>query len=233
MAKMNTCLALILTLLNLVSLGSIIYLSLMKVENKNNLTYVIIVAIASYFFGLILISSFCITENECCETCCPANKCCLCYENNQKGNKSKNANGKNKECCDKFCDCLNDCCLIPLSSCIRKIGKQGSRYCSLIFLTLAHIGIAVLCFYSIKGTTEKMSGRTIGIVIICAVITLANLFGIIAPCFNCCERLRYKEHIKKESKPKKEDSLIRNNNTKDENIIQVDNNIKEEFLQKV
>ena len=58
MAKMNTCLALILTLLNLVSLGSIIYLSLMKVENKNNLTYVIIVAIASYFFGLILISSF-------------------------------------------------------------------------------------------------------------------------------------------------------------------------------
>ena len=78
-----------------------------------------------------------------------------------------------------------------------------------------------------------MSGRTIGIVIICAVITLANLFGIIAPCFNCCERLRYKEHIKKESKPKKEDSLTLNNNTKDENVIQVDNNIKEEFLQKV
>ena len=46
MEKMRTILAIILTALNTISLGSILYLSFMKLSDKNDLTKVIIVAIA-------------------------------------------------------------------------------------------------------------------------------------------------------------------------------------------
>ena len=231
MAYMCTCLAFILTLLNLASLGFNLYLAFLK-ENTNDLTYAIIVSIGSYIFNLILISSFCITENECCEVCCPANNCCLYFENRKKEIQSKKINEKERGCCDKFCDCLGECCFIPFGSCIRKIGKQGTRYFALILLTVAHIGIAILCFYSTKRKNQEMSGDTIGIVIVCAIVTLANLFGIFAPC--CIEGLRYQENTKTKSKSKNKNDITNannTNNTNNENIIQVNNDVKEPFLQ--
>ena len=231
MEKMRTLLAIILTVLNLISLSAILYLSFMKVKDKNNLTKVIIVDIVSYIFNLILISSFCLTENECCESCCPSDKCCLCCQERKKENKQTDKNKKEKGCCQKFCDVLGDCCCIPIGSCIRKIGKHGTRYCSLIILSVAHIGMAILCFYSIKGTSEEMSWNTIVIVIICSVITLLNLFGVIAPCLNCCERLRYVKPTKKKSKPKKKENK-KDNKTNDAENIEVNDNAKEPFLQK-
>ena len=231
MAKMHTILAFILTVLNIISLTSILYLSFMKLKNKNDLTMVIIVAIASYFFDAVLISSFCLTENECCESCCPAEKCCLCFE--EKKNQ-KNEDEKAKGCCTKFCDIFKDCCFIPISSGIRKIGKQGSRYCSLIFLSAAHIGMIILCFYSVKGTSEEKRWNTNVIIAICFIVSFANLFGIFAPCFDCCEKLRYQQpkNTKKTISNEKDDMFTYDtNNTNQNDIIEV-NNDKEPLLEK-
>ena len=63
-------------------------------------------------------------------------------------------------------------------------------------------------------------------------MALVNLFGIIAPCLNCCERLRYvKNKNKKKSKTKDKENIFDNKTNTTENI-QVNDNVKEPFLQK-
>ena len=63
-------------------------------------------------------------------------------------------------------------------------------------------------------------------------MALVNLFGIIAPCLNCCERLRYVKPTKiKKSKTKNKENIFDNKTNTTENI-QVNDNVKEPFLQK-
>ena len=234
MAKMSTLYATILTFLNWFSITGILALSFMK-DGKNNLTNVIIVAFFTYLIALLLLSSFCLTENECCAACFPAEKCCFC-DRDKKDNKKGSTTGDNKKgkesenCCTGFCDCLFDCLFIPIGGCTRKLGKQGTRYIAVIILSIAHLGMAILCFYSVKGTNESMSGNTVGIVIISIVVTIANLFGIFAPCFECCEKLRYKETPKE----KKSEKINNDNNRIEENkndVIVYNDSIKEPFIE--
>ena len=234
MAKMNTLLAGILTILNIFSLFSILSLSFMKTKDKNDLTYVIIVAIGSVLFIILLISSFCLTENECCGTCCPAKECCLCFKEGKEDLKEKENDKKSKDCCKVCSNLLIDCCCRPIGSCSRKIGKHGMRYCSLIFLSLAHIGMAVLCFYTTKKTNEKMYENTIIIVIICCIVVLINFLGIITPCFNCCKRCRYvsisTKELKSENKGKKNKG--ENINASNDESLEISNEQKETLIQK-
>ena len=234
MEKMRTSIAIILTLLNTISLTAILYLSFKKKSVENDLTYAIIVTIASYFFDVLLLSSFCLTENECCELCCPANKCCLYLQYDKKeGNEAQANNDKQSGSSCKCCDVFKDCCLRPIGSCTRKMGKHGVRYCNLIILSIAHIGISLLCFYTVKQKKVEMAGDTIGIVIICIVMAIINLAGMIAPCFGCCERLRYFSSPKKgdsENKIKEENNDT--NNTQKEDVIEVNDSVKDPLIQK-
>ena len=248
MSKIGTLLSVILTILNWISLTLIIYLTTMKSTVENNLTKVIIVACCSYVFDLLLLVAFCLTENECCESCFPADKCCLClqdkkYDSNAK--KSTNKDGKKEgNCCQSFCNVFYDCCILPCSGCTRKIGKHGVRYCCLLILSIAHSGMIALCIYSIKKTTNNdMGENTLAIIIVCGFVTIANLFGIIAPCFDCCEKLRYKSPPKKKKKSvefKKYEKKDSKNDTKDDNknnydrdnIIVVEDPIKAKLLEK-
>ena len=232
MQSMRTLLAFILTVLNFISLTSILSLSFMKSEEKNDLAFVIIVAFVSYFFGLLLLSSFCLTENECCETCCPAEKCCLCVDEKKK---VETGNKKKQGACQDCCDLITDCCIRPIGGCARKCGKQGVRYTSLIILSVAHLGMVILCFSSVKGKNTKMGGRTIGVVIDCIFMVLVNLFGLIAPFFSCCEKLRYDYVYIPEKKSETkivEDNSVNNTNYNSNNNIEVNNNKNEPLLQK-
>ena len=199
MQSMRTLLAFILTVLNFISLTSILSLSFMKSEEKNDLAFVIIVAFVSYFFGLLLLSSFCLTENECCETCCPAEKCCLCVDEKKK---VETGNKKKQGACQDCCDLITDCCIRPIGGCARKCGKQGVRYTSLIILSVAHLGMVILCFSSVKGKNTKMGGRTIGVVIDCSETKIV------------------------------EDNSVNNTNYNSNNNIEVNNNKNEPLLQK-
>jgi hypothetical protein len=200
MEKMCSILAFLLMALNTASLTGILALAFSISDVQYSLIGVKVIAIVSYLFILSFLSSFCLTENECCECCCPANKCCLIEkkENKQQpllsteGTGSNSKGQKNSDCCAQCCDCIYDCLCIPISSCIRKIGKQGSRYFSVIFLALAHGAMIALCFYAVSRTSEKMNTKTIVIVVISAIIIVANIIAMVAPCFNSCEKLRYK-----------------------------------------
>ena len=226
MEKMSTLLAFIIMVINTGSLTGILALAFNIPDVQYSLVGVRIIAIISYLFILSLLSSFCLTENECCGTCCPADKCCICknkkrnpqaesVEVTESGTGADNKGKKNPDCCEKFCDCLFDCLFIPIGSCIRKIGKQGSRYFSIITLSVVHAGMIALCFYAPTRTAEKMNAKTVGIVIISGVIIVANLFSMIAPCFNCSDKLKYKG--KGEKKPNKD---VNENKLKDEEVKQ-------------
>ena len=228
MEKMCSILAFLLMALNTGSLTGILALAFSISDVQYSLIGVKVIAIVSYLFILSFLSSFCLTENECCECCCPANKCCLIEkkENKQQpllsteGTGSNSKGQKNSDCCAQCCDCIYDCLCIPISSCIRKIGKQGSRYFSVIFLALAHGAMIALCFYAVSRTSEKMNTKTIVIVVISAIIIVANIIAMVAPCFNSCEKLRYKE---KEKKGDNKENKINDEYKNDANVVNVKN----------
>ena len=231
MKKMSTLLAFILMVLNTISLTFILSLAFGITDVQYSLSLVKIVAIISYIFILSFLSSFCLTENECCECCCPADKCCLVEKKPNKqqqqpvssegGETNNGGQKKQQDCCVQCCDCIYDCLFIPVSSCIRRIGKQGSRYFSAIILAVVHGGIIALCFYAASRTNEKLNTKTVIIVIICAVLIVANIFAMVAPCF--CEKFRYKEKAKKgENKDNKENQISDEYNN-DENVVNVKN----------
>ena len=194
-----------------------------------------IVAIISYLFILSLLSSFCLTDNEFCGTCCPANKCCLCEKSKKnsqaesvevaegEGNEG-NEGKKEPDCCEKFCDCLYDYLFIPIGGCIRRIRKQGVRYFSVITLCLIHVAFIALCFYAVSRTNETMNANTVGIVIISGIIIAANLFSMIAPCFNCSGKFKYKEKGEKEQNKDDKENKIKDDEIKqDADVVQVKN----------
>lgn len=233
MEKMRTILAFLLMVLNTASLTGILVLAFNISEYS--LHGVRILAIISYLFILSFLSSFCLTENECCGSCCPADKCCLIEKKQTKqqpvSSEETGANNKgqnDQDCCVKFCDCIYDCLCIPISSCIRKIGKQGSRYFSVIILSIVHAGIIALCIYEVSKTKQKMVAKAVFIVIICAVIIGANIFAMVAPCFQCCEKLRYKE---KEKKEENQDNKINDEYKNDDNVVKVKNALDEALIE--
>ena len=227
---MCSILAFLLMALNTASLTGILALAFSISDVQYSLIGVKVIAIVSYLFILSFLSSFCLTENECCECCCPANKCCLIEkkENKQQpllsteGTGSNSKGQKNSDCCAQCCDCIYDCLCIPISSCIRKTGKQGSRYFSVIILALAHGAMIALCFYAVSRTSEKMNTKTIVIVVISAIIIVANIIAMVAPCFNSCEKLRYKEK-EKEKKGDNKENKINDEYKNDANVVNVKN----------
>lgn len=238
MEKMSTMLAFLLMALNTASLTGILSLAFSVTDVQYSLFGVKIVAIISYLFILSFLSSFCLTQNECCECCCPANKCCLIEKKQNKqqpvsteGTGTDNKGKNNQDCCVQFCDCIYDCLFIPISSCIRKIGKQGSRYFSVIILAIVHSGMIALCFYAVSRTKEKMNTKTVIIVIICAVLIVANIFAMVAPCFQCFEKLRYKEKPKKGENKDNEENKINDEYKNDANVVNVKNALDEALIE--
>ena len=222
MEKMRTILAFLLMVLNTGSLTVILAIAFSIKDVQYDLIGVKIISIVSYLFILSFLSSFCLTEHECCECCCPANKCCLCEKKPKKAGavnveSSNNKGQKNQDCCAQCCDCLYDCLFIPIGACTRKIGKQGSRYFSVFILVVAHGGMTALCFYAVSKTKEKMNTKTVIIVAICIVMIVANLFAMIAPCFPCCEKLRYQPIEKKNTNKDENNDKYKN----DTNVVQV------------
>ena len=222
MEKMSTLLAFILTGLNAISLSSIVSLAFGDSNPNYSLTNVIILDIVTYIFVLSLLSSFCLTENECCECCCPSNKCCLCEKKEKKPQAAEGTDNKPQkkpDCCENFYDCVYDCCCVPIGACTRKIGKHGVRYFSVVVLTIAHAGIIALCFYNISGTNFNMDSSTVFIVIIAGVAFIGNIFGMVAPCFECFAKLRYKPIPNKgQNKDNKNNNNANNNENRQDNI---------------
>ncbi len=232
MEKMRTLLAIILTVLNLISLSAILYLSFMKVKDKNNLTKVIIVDIVSYIFDLILISSFCLTENECCKAFCPAEKCCICFEDKRR---SETDDKKEKKCCKECCDIMCECFIINTGLCIRRIGKHGVRYCAIICLRLAQIGIIILCFEIIINKDNIKTGDIVSIVIVCSIAIITDIIGLVAPCLKCCKNLKYEsksnnKDVKKDKKENNEPMLSEYKTKTDDSVIPDISNNNSDFL---
>ena len=187
MAKMRTSIAGILTFMNFASLTSVLAIISTTFESKDDFIYIIIVTSASYFFIFLLLSSFCLTENECFKAFCPAEKCCICFEDKRRSE----TDDKKEKCCKECCDIMCECFIINTGLCIRRIGKHGVRYCAIICLLLAQIGIIILCFEIIINKDNIKTGDIVSIVIVCSIAIITDIIGLVAPCLKCCKNLKY------------------------------------------
>ena len=232
MAKMRTSIAGILTFMNFASLTSVLAIISTTFESKDDFIYIIIVTSASYFFIFLLLSSFCLTENECCKAFCPAEKCCICFEDKRR---SETDDKKEKKCCKECCDIMCECFIINTGLCIRRIGKHGVRYCAIICLLLAQIGIIILCFEIIINKDNIKTGDIVSIVIVCSIAIITDIIGLVAPCLKCCKNLKYesKSNNKDVKKDKKENNepMLSEYKTKTDDSVNLDiSNNNSDFL---
>ena len=205
LAFMRSTLAYALFWLNLISTGLILTLSLLSF---NTLYIILYLDIGAMFFVLLILTTFCAGENECCTSDkhvyarFPIGSCygaCICAD---------------YDCCD-WCNCNggpNDC-NCNFTSCP---GEAGIFLVGLLLIFCIFVGL----FYLIFGVLKKHLSRIIILVLIsllyCVITgfalysrkdineiyfiliisfssfaTICNLLGMILPNFFCCQILSY------------------------------------------
>ena len=162
----------------------------------------LLVDIGAFFFLMLLISSFCVTENECCSndentrTNFAVGSCygtCVCLNSNDCGGGSIN------------CNCsgnggLNNCgqagiviavllffviIFIALFCAAKACGKHVSRIVAIILLFLTNVALTTLALIS---GIDKFCILIAGFSSFAAV---CDLLGILLPNFGCCVKLSY------------------------------------------
>lgn len=158
--------------------------------------FLVIGSLVSIFFTLILMLSFCVDKNECCdkdsreELGVTGFICCLCCDD--------------CECRGGGCDCkceggdgggggiiillLIVIVFVLIYFIIKACGKHISRYVSIIFEFLINLGILILTFmYSQKENSDYFPI----IYAISGFLALSNFLGILLPNLSCCLPLTY------------------------------------------
>ena len=172
--------------------------NLSQIDSPQNL--IISIELLSIFITCILISSFYLTENECCNIesqeelglgCCIG--CCLC-----------------DGCCDcrgsGDCDCnggggdsiggiiigyLFILVFIALYYILKSCGKHVSRYFSITFLFINNLIILYLSSVSIYEFGYSDAGLIFPICIISGLLVVSNFLGLLLPNLSCCKNLTY------------------------------------------
>jgi len=165
---------------------------LRQLLSKNDfMLYALYVDLAAFLFTFILMFSFCVDKNECCDKdsqdelglgCCI---CCLCCDD-----------------CHCNCDCKNSgggdsgsgllICLIIilvfvlLYFAVKACGKHISRYIAITAELLLFITISIFAF--IYGFDVE---PTSWVCIASGVLALANFLGLLLPNLGCCIYLTY------------------------------------------
>ena len=180
-----------------------------KQENKNQLRnlyvdkdykfYIIYVNSASVFFLMILMFSFCLTENECCTSDTNANRdfalgscygtCVCCTDCNCKGGDCK---------CDGGGDAglgllvILICILafVAIYFILKGCGKHIARICAVGFLGVLDIAILVLSIM-IGNSYYGFNTYSSMTVVVTLIGAICNILGLVLPNLGNCQKLRY------------------------------------------
>ena len=168
-------------------------------NSKDYKNYIIYIDSVSYFFLMILMFSFCLTENECCTSDANANRdfavgscygtCVCCNECH-----CSSSGGNN-------CDCNGDgaiglliillCILVfvAIYFLLKACGKHIARLCSVSILAFLDLAIVILCI--MIGMDYKFDIFCSLTLVISLIGFICNLLGIILPNLGNCQKLRY------------------------------------------
>lgn len=163
---------------------------------------ILYVDICSIFFLMILMFSFCLTENECCTSDTNANRefavgscygtCVCCNEcGNGRGDcKCEGGGGGGGDAGLALLVCLIVLlAFIAIFFILKACGKHISRFISVAVLALADLAIVIMCI--MIGMDYKFNTYTSMTLLLGLIGFICNLLGIILPNLGACQKLRY------------------------------------------
>lgn len=158
--------------------------------------FLIIGSLVAIFFTLVLMLSFCVDKNECCnkdsreELGVTGLFCCLCCDDCEcrGGGGDCKCEGGNGNGGGLIILLLVVIVFVLIYFIIKGCGKHISRYVSIIFEFLINLGILILTLmYSQKETSDYFPV----IYALSGLLALANFLGLLLPNLSCCLALTY------------------------------------------
>ena len=170
-------------------------------QNKSIQNSIIYIELLSIFITCILISSFCLTKNECCNResreelglgCCIGCYLCDCDCHSSGGIGDCNCNdGGGEAGALLLIVILFVLVFVALYFILKACGKHVSRYFSITFLLINNLIILYLSSLSIYEFGYSDAGLIFPICFISGLLVVSNFLGLLLPNLSCCKNLTY------------------------------------------
>ena len=175
---------------------------LTKYEGSGGIQILIIfIEVLTIFITCILISSFCLTKNECCNResreelglgCCIGCYLCDCDCHTSGGSSDCNCNGGGGDAGAAILILLLFILVfVALYFILKACGKHVSRYFSITFLFINNLIILYLSSVSIYEFGYSDSVLIFPICFISGLLVVSNFLGLLLPNLSCCKNLTY------------------------------------------
>ena len=175
-----------------------------KSGEESYMFIVLLLDTLTFFTTFVIIFSFCVDQNECCNDnpqknicCCTcAGTCCAHYClrakcRSRSRSSSKNGGGGNLA--------ILIILFLLLYCAVRACGKHVSRYVGVTINMIFFLAMFVLSnIFYFNNTSIYDPGLQFSIIIISGLISLTNFLGLLLPNLICCSSLRYEQVPSKE-----------------------------------
>ena len=171
-----------------------------SITNEAKMIYILLLSCLGISFSILLMFSFCLDTNECCNAdaqdelglrCCIYCFFCDCHcENSGSSNCDCKGNGNNDGAAALLILLLVIIVFILLYFAVKACGKHVSRYVAITGECLVNIAIMVFAImYSIDDHRESENGPFLAG--LSGVLFISNFLGLLLPNLSCCLNLRY------------------------------------------
>ena len=172
-----------------------------KSGEESYLFIVLILDMLTIFTTFVIIFSFCVDQNECCDEnsqqnicCCTCATCCVHYCLRAKCRSRSSSKNEKAATLAIFIFIF-----LLIYCAVRACGKHVSRYVGVTINMLFFFAMFVLSNIFYFSNTSIYDPRLMySIIVISGLISLANFLGLLLPNLTCCSSLRYEEVPSKE-----------------------------------
>ena len=171
------------------------------IDSDKTILYILILSLLGISFSILLMFSFCLDTNECCNRdsqdelgigCCIYCLCCDCHCESSGSGGDCNCNksgGDNDAAIVLLILLLVVIVFIALYFAVKACGKHVSRYVAITSECIVNLAIMVLAVIYHISEHETENGPVF--IAISGVLFICNFLGILLPNLSCCLNLRY------------------------------------------
>lgn len=159
----------------------------LSLKKDNFLAFAILADLMAIFLIFILMFSFCVDKNECCDRDSQGELglgCCICCMSDECHCNCKGGNGDSGQ--GLLLCLLIVLIFVLLYFAVKACGKHISRYVAITGELLLNLSISILVF--IYGFEDNL---TLVVCIIAGILALSNFLGLLLPNLSCCIFLTY------------------------------------------
>ena len=169
-------------------------------DNEAKIVYILLLSCLGIVFSILLMFSFCLDTNECCNReaqdelgmgCCIYCLCCDCRCESSGSNdcNCNSSGGNNDGAAALLILLLVIIVFIILYFAIKACGKHVSRYIAITSEFLLNLAIMILAIMYHCNDPQTQNGPAI--IAVSGVLFICNFLGILLPNLSCCLNLRY------------------------------------------